>query len=116
MSAPAAPPRTATAAAFVAFLTLGVVVATYGPSIPHIETRFGIGASVAGLIVTAQFLGECAGIAAFGLTHARWTVRQRFAVAMPLFSAGLLAAAAAPTFALLLLSRSLWPASAPAGW
>jgi len=104
MSEHDSPSRAATVAAFAAFLTLGVVVATYGPSIPHIETRFGIGASLAGLIVTAQFLGECAGIAAFGLTHARWTVRQRFAVAMPLFSAGLLVAAAAPAFALVLVA------------
>jgi len=98
------PPRSATAAGFVAFLTLGVVVATYGPSIPRIETKFGIGVSVAGLIVTSQFLGECVGIAAFGLTHARWSVRQRFMVAVPLLSVGLLTAAAAPGFALVLVS------------
>ena len=104
MSAYRAPSRAATGAGFAAFLVLGVVVATYGPSIPRIESKFGIGLSVAGLIVTAQFLGECAGIATFGLTHSRWTVRQRFAAAAPLFGIGLLAAGASPVFPLLLLA------------
>ncbi len=104
MSEHEATPRAATAAGFGAFLVIGVVVATYGPSIPRIETKFGVGVSVAGLIVTAQFLGECVGIAAFGLTHTRWSVRQRFTVAAPLFGIGLLAAAASPVFPLLLLA------------
>ena len=80
------------------------MVATYGPSLPGIETRFGVADSVAGLIVTAQFLGGCLGIAAFGLTHARWTVAQRFSVATPLFGLGIVAASAAPVFPLLLLA------------
>jgi fucose permease len=99
-----APARAVTAAGFAVFLLLGVVIASYGPSIPHITERFTVSVSVAGLIVSANFLGEVIGLMALGLTHARWTLGDRLAVGTSLFAVGLLAAAAAPTWPLLLLA------------
>ena len=98
------PARAVTAAGFAVFLLLGVVIASYGPSIPHIIVRFDVGVSVAGLIVTANFLGEVIGLMALGLTHARWSLGQRLGVGTSVFGVGLLAAAAAPTWPLLLLA------------
>jgi MFS transporter, FHS family, glucose/mannose:H+ symporter len=98
------PARSVTAAGFAVFLLLGVVIASYGPSIPHITNRFNVSVSVAGLIVTANFLGEVIGLMALGLTHARWSLGQRLGVGTSLFGVGLLAAAAAPTWPLLLLA------------
>ena len=93
-----------TAAGFTVFLLLGIVIASYGPSIPHITRQFDVSVSVAGLIVTANFLGEVVGLMALGLTHARWRLGQRLTVSALLFGVGLLAAAVAPSWALLLLS------------
>jgi len=53
-----------------------------------------VSVSVAGLIVTANFLGEVIGLMALGLTHARWNLGQRLGVGTALFGVGLLAAAA----------------------
>ncbi len=91
-------------AGFAVFLLLGVVIASYGPSIPHITQRFHVTVSVAGLIVTANFLGEVIGLMALGLTHARWKVGRRLTAGTVVFGAGLLAAAAAPTWPLVLLA------------
>jgi MFS transporter, FHS family, glucose/mannose:H+ symporter len=99
-----APARAVTAAGFVVFLLLGVVIASYGPSIPHLTRSFDVSVSVAGLIVTSNFLGEVIGLMALGLTHARWNLGRRLSVATALFGIGLLAAAAAPTWPLLLLA------------
>src|ERR1700686_1127602 len=98
------PARAVTAAGFAVFLLLGVVSGSYGPSIPDIIVRFDVGVSVAGLIVTANFLGEVIGLMALGLTHARWSLGQRLGVGTSVFGVGLLAAAAAPTWPLLLLA------------
>ena len=97
------PARAVTAAGFAVFLLLGVVIASYGPSIPHIIVRFNVSVGVAGLVVTANFLGEVIGLMALGLTHARWSLGQRLSVGTSLYAVGLLAAAAAPTWPLLLL-------------
>jgi fucose permease len=99
-----APARAVTVAGFAVFVLLGVVIASYGPSIPHITHLFHLTASVAGLIVTANFMGEVIGLLAMGLTHARWRLGRRLVVGTTLFGAGLLAAAAAPTWPLLLLA------------
>ncbi|HVC40847.1 MAG TPA: MFS transporter [Candidatus Saccharimonadales bacterium] len=104
MSERDAPARSVTAAGFAVFLLLGVVIASYGPSIPHVTDRFRVSVSVAGLIVSANFLGEVVGLMALGLTHARWSLGNRLAVATSLFALGLLLAAAAPTWPLLLLA------------
>ncbi|MFZ0921186.1 MAG: MFS transporter [Candidatus Dormiibacterota bacterium] len=104
MSEPNAPARSVTGAGFAVFLLLGIVIASYGPSIPHITERFTVSASVAGLIVSANFLGEVIGLMALGLTHARWRLGGRLAVGTSLFAGGLLLAAAAPTWPLLLLA------------
>ncbi|HEV3273937.1 MAG TPA: MFS transporter [Candidatus Dormibacteraeota bacterium] len=104
MSEPNAPARSVTGAGFAVFLLLGIVIASYGPSIPHITERFTVSASVAGLIVSANFLGEVIGLMALGLTHARWRLGGRLAVGTSLFAGGLLLAAVAPTWPLLLLA------------
>ena len=75
-------------AGFAVFLLLGVVIASYGPSIPHITQRFHVSVSVAGLIVTANFLGEVIGLMALGLTHARWKVGRRLTAGTVVFGAG----------------------------
>jgi FHS family glucose/mannose:H+ symporter-like MFS transporter len=98
------PGRAFTAAGFAVFLLLGIVIASYGPSIPHITHQFDVSVSVAGLIVTATFLGEIVGLMALGLTHAQWPLGQRLTVGTALFGVGLLAAAVAPSWALLLLA------------
>jgi len=98
------PARAVTVAGFAVFLLLGIVIASYGPSIPHISERFNVSVSVAGLIVTANFLGEVVGLLALGLTHARWSLGGRLAVGASLFGIGLLLAALAPTWPLLLLA------------
>jgi fucose permease len=99
-----APARVVTTAGFAVFLLLGVVIGSYGPSIPHITQRFNVSVSVAGLIVSANFLGEVIGLMALGLTHARWGLGQRLTGGTLLFGVGLLAAAVAPTWPLLLLA------------
>ena len=104
MSEHDAPTRAVTVAGFAVFLLLGIVIASYGPSIPHITERFNVSVSVAGLIVTANFLGEVIGLLALGLTHARWSLGGRLAVGTGLFGVGLLVAALAPTWPLLLLA------------
>jgi FHS family glucose/mannose:H+ symporter-like MFS transporter len=93
-----------TAAGFAAFLLLGSVQASYGPSIPHIASRFGVSVGASGLVVSAYFLGECIGVAMLGLTESRWGFGRRLSVSTALFSLGLLAAAAAPAWPLLLLA------------
>jgi fucose permease len=98
------PARAVTAAGFAVFVLLGVVIASYGPSIPHITHRFHVSVSVAGLIVSANFLGEIIGLLSMGLTHARWRLGRRLAFGTTLFGVGLLAAAAAPSWPLLLLA------------
>ncbi len=104
MSEREAPARAVTVAGFAAFTLLGVVVGSFGPSIPHVAARFSLSVSVAGLIVTSYFCGECLGIMGLGLTHARWSLGGRLAVASALVSIGLLAAAVAPAWPLLLAS------------
>jgi fucose permease len=63
-----------------------------------------VSVSVAGLIVSANFLGEIIGLLSMGLTHARWRLGRRLAFGTTLFGVGLLAAAAAPSWPLLLLA------------
>jgi fucose permease len=104
MSERNAPARAVTAAGFAVFLLLGIVIASYGPSIPHITQHFHVTVSVAGLIVSANFLGEVIGLLALGLTHARWTLGRRLTAGTLIFGVGLLAAAAAPTWPLVLLA------------
>ncbi len=98
------PARAVTIAGFAVFLLLGVVIASYGPSIPHITQRFHVTVSVAGLIVSANFLGEVIGLMALGLTHARWSIGRRLTAGTVVFGVGLLAASAAPTWPLVLLA------------
>jgi FHS family glucose/mannose:H+ symporter-like MFS transporter len=107
MSEQTAPGRAVTAAGFVAFLLIGVVQSTYGPSIPHIASRFEVSVAGAGLIVTAHFLGECIGIAGLGLTRSRLGVGRRLMLCALVFSVGAIAASAAPTWPLLLLAATL---------
>jgi fucose permease len=104
MSERNAPARAVTAAGFAVFLLLGIGIASYGPSIPHITQHFHVTVSVAGLIVSANFLGEVIGLLALGLTHARWTLGRRLTAGTLIFGVGLLAAAAAPTWPLVLLA------------
>ena len=104
MSEQALSGRAVTAAGFVAFLLTGVVQSTYGPSLPHIASRFHISGSTAGLIVTAYFLGECIGIATMGLTRSRLGVGRRLMLCALVFSAGLMAASIVPSWPLLLLA------------
>ncbi|HEY6468918.1 MAG TPA: MFS transporter [Candidatus Dormibacteraeota bacterium] len=99
--------RAVTAAGFVAFLLTGVVQSTYGPSLPHIASRFHISGSTAGLIVTAYFLGECIGIATMGLTRSRVGVGRRLMLCALVFCVGLMAAALAPSWPLLLLAAGI---------
>jgi len=99
----AAAPRVVTAAGFGISFLLGIVVAAYGPAIPYIVDRFRVPIGVGGLVVTAQFLGECVGIATIGLSGSRWTIGQRLVASVGLFSVGLIAAAIAPTWLLLLM-------------
>lgn len=99
--------RAVTAAGFVAFLLTGVVQSTYGPSLPHIASRFHISGSTAGLIVTAYFLGECIGIATMGLTRSRVGVGRQLMLCALVFCVGLMAAALAPSWPLLLLAAGI---------
>jgi len=97
-------PGPVTAAVFLIFAALGAEVAAYGPAIPHIEHRFGLGPATAGLIVTAHFLGGFVGIAAFGLSHLRWPMHRRLTVAGVVAGGGLLLAAVAPAWPLLMVA------------
>jgi FHS family glucose/mannose:H+ symporter-like MFS transporter len=107
MSERSAAPRAVTAAGFISFLGVGAVVASYGPSIPHVVARFGVSSSAGGLIVAAHFFGSLVGMAIFGLAPVRWAVQRRLVSSAMVFSAGALAAAAAPSWPILLVTLFL---------
>jgi MFS transporter, FHS family, glucose/mannose:H+ symporter len=97
-------PRAANAAGFGAFFVVGLVVAAYGPSIPHIVQRFGVSLSAGGLIVAAHFAGSLVGITTFGLAPVRLATNRRLALSATLFGVASLSAAAAPSWPILLLA------------
>jgi MFS transporter, FHS family, glucose/mannose:H+ symporter len=107
MSERTAVPRAVTAAGFISFVSVGAVVASYGPSIPHIVARFGVSPSAGGLIVAAHFFGSLVGMAIFGLAPVRWAVHRRLVLSAIVFSVGALAAAAAPSWPILLVTLCL---------
>ena len=90
--------RRATAAAFVTFTTLGVLYATLGPAIPEIREDFGVGAAVAGLVVSAQFAGAMTGIVASGVLERRFSTGLRLVTGLALMAGGTLGLVAAPVF------------------
>ncbi len=93
-----------TVAGFGIFILVGATQASYGPSVPHIAARFGIHVAAAGLVVTAHFVGECLGVGLLGLAERRWGLRVCLLCSGSLFSVGVLAAAAAPSWPLLLVA------------
>jgi FHS family glucose/mannose:H+ symporter-like MFS transporter len=107
MSERSAVPRAVSAAGFLGFLSVGAVVASYGPSIPHVVVRFGVSSTAGGLIVAAHFSGSLVGMAIFGLAPVRWPVHRRLVLSATVFSVGALAAAAAPSWPILLVALVL---------
>jgi MFS transporter, FHS family, glucose/mannose:H+ symporter len=50
-----------TALGFTAFMVIAALIAMIGPSLPEIQTHFGIGAAASGLIIGSHFLGTIVG-------------------------------------------------------
>ncbi len=54
-------PKVVTALGFTAFMVLAILIAMIGPSLPEIQTHFGIGAGISGFIIGSHFLGTIMG-------------------------------------------------------
>lgn len=91
-----------TAGGAVAFFVLGLVAAAYGPLLPRIRETFGLSAATAGLLISAQFAGSVVGILTAGLLARRVAVRVRLVTASVVLAVGCVAAAAAPSWPVLL--------------
>jgi FHS family glucose/mannose:H+ symporter-like MFS transporter len=89
----------------VGVLTLGtaagLLLSLYGPAIPELRSRYGIGEGASALVLSAHFLGAMTGIAWWGLER-RLASRTWLATGTGLMSAGAAGIAFAPAWPLVL--------------
>lgn len=100
--APLNPPLTLTilAAGTVAFFTLGVIQAMYGPAFTLFQERYGVTTAAVGIIASAHFVGSALAPPLVGILLIRLSLRRVVVAALLTLAAGVSLVALAPTWPL----------------
>jgi MFS transporter, FHS family, glucose/mannose:H+ symporter len=93
--------RLATVGVLALGAAAGLLLSLYGPAIPELRARYGIGEGASALVLSAHFLGAMTGIAWWGLER-RLASRTWLATGTGLMAAGAAAIALAPAWPLVL--------------
>jgi MFS transporter, FHS family, glucose/mannose:H+ symporter len=99
--------RSSTLGGLLLFLAIGVVLSLYGPAIPEFRERFGVGAGVSALVLSAHFGGAIIGIAGWALLGPRLGTGGWLRQATALLVAGAIALALAPAWPVALAAAAL---------
>ncbi|GAA4007349.1 MFS transporter [Deinococcus rubellus] len=102
-----APPRSLAAVALGIFLLLGIIYPILGPALPRLSAQFGLQATGASLLLSANSAGAFLGVVLAGLLPERLMAERRAALALMLTALGSLGLAFAPDFPLALLASGL---------
>ncbi|MFB6613803.1 sugar MFS transporter [Streptomyces sp. NPDC085524] len=89
-------------ASCVAFVVIGALQALYGPAIPALREEYGISPAVAGLSLSAHFVGALAGVLIYHLLRGRLNNRALLGGSYVLMAAGAAVFAFSPTWLLAL--------------
>ncbi|MEJ2480977.1 MAG: MFS transporter [Acidihalobacter sp.] len=84
------------------FVVIGAQQALYGPAIPFLMQKYGISPGVAGMSLSAHFLGGVLGVLLFHGVYGRISNRRLLGISYALMAAGCLAFAYAPSWPLAL--------------
>lgn len=105
-SAPVFTPS-AVVASCVGFMLIGALQAFYGPAIPGLREEFGLSPSMAGLGLSAHFVGGVAGVLLFDRLYGRIGNRRILAASYLLMAVGSAGFAVAPNWPLALTAALL---------
>ena len=97
----------AVVASCVGFVLIGALQAFYGPAIPALRDEFGLTPSVAGLALSAHFVGGVAGVLLFDRRYGRTGNRRILGISYVLMAAGAAGFALAPSWPLALAAALL---------
>lgn len=97
-------------ASCVAFVVIGALQALYGPAIPALREEFGISPAVAGLSLSAHFIGALLGVLVYHVLRGRLNNRTLLGASYVLMAAG------AAVFAFSRPGSWRWPAPSSSGW
>ncbi|MEV7595107.1 MFS transporter [Streptomyces sp. NPDC089922] len=89
-------------ASCLAFVVIGALQALYGPAIPALRDEFGISPAVAGLSLSAHFVGALLGVLVYHLLRGRLNNRVLLGGSYTLMAIGAAAFAFSPTWVLAL--------------
>ncbi|MEV7510390.1 MFS transporter [Streptomyces sp. NPDC091201] len=89
-------------ASCLAFVVIGALQALYGPAIPALRDEFGISPAVAGLSLSAHFVGALLGVLVYHLLRGRLNNRVLLGGSYALMAIGAAAFAFSPTWVLAL--------------
>ncbi|MFE2168974.1 MFS transporter [Streptomyces sp. NPDC059447] len=89
-------------ASCVAFVVIGALQALYGPAIPALREEYGISPAVAGLSLSAHFVGALAGVLIYHLLRGRLNNRALLGGSYVLMAAGAAVFAFSPNWTLAL--------------
>ncbi|MEU3059697.1 MFS transporter [Streptomyces subrutilus] len=89
-------------ASCVAFVVIGALQALYGPAIPALREEFGISPAVAGLSLSAHFIGALLGVLVYHVLRGRLNNRTLLGASYVLMAAGAAVFAFSPTWILAL--------------
>ncbi|MEV6684803.1 MFS transporter [Streptomyces sp. NPDC051130] len=90
-------------ASCVAFVVIGALQALYGPAIPALREEYGISPAVAGLSLSAHFVGALAGVLIYHLLRGRLNNRVLLGGSYVLMAAGAAVFAFSPAWVLALV-------------
>ncbi|MFF4656595.1 MFS transporter [Streptomyces sp. NPDC001381] len=97
----------AVAASCAGFVLIGALQAFYGPAIPALREEFALAPSLAGLALSAHFVGGVAGVLLFDRLYGRTGNRRLLGASYLLMALGAAAFALAPTWPLALTAALL---------
>jgi FHS family glucose/mannose:H+ symporter-like MFS transporter len=100
--------RLATVGVLALGTAAGLLLSLYGPAIPELRSRYGVGEGAAALVLSAHFLGAMAGIAWWGLER-RLAARTWLATGTGLLAAGAATIAFAPAWPVVLVGAVAGP-------
>ncbi|MFE6838556.1 MFS transporter [Streptomyces sp. NPDC057705] len=89
-------------ASCLAFVVIGALQALYGPAIPALRAEYGISPAVAGLSLSAHFVGALLGVLVYHLLRGRLTNRVLLGGSYVLMAVGAAVFASSPSWALAL--------------